>query len=86
MKELNNTTTNDNHNIQDSNTKYSDCATRTINMQETYHEIVINVECEQEYLQDIITQSIADIILEHGDGVEFIDGQMITVESERHDI
>lgn len=86
MKKLNNTATNDNHSIQDSNTKYSDCATSTVNMQETYHEIVINVECEQEHLQDIITQSIADVILEHGDGVEFIDGQMITVESERHDI
>lgn len=85
MKKLNNTATNDNHSIQDSNTKYSDCATRT-NMQETYHEIVINVECEQKYLQDIITQSIADVILEHGDGVEFIDGQMIAVENERHDI
>lgn len=52
--------------------------------QETYHEICINVSCKQEYLQDIIMQSIADIILEYNDGVEFINGEMIVLENEGH--
>ncbi len=47
----------------------------------TYHEILIHVACKQELLQDIIMQSIADIILENGDGVEFIDGDMIALEN-----
>ncbi|WP_104718117.1 hypothetical protein [Helicobacter trogontum] len=47
---------------------------------QTYHEVLINVECKRQFLQDIIMQGIADIILEHGDGVEFIDNVIVTQE------
>lgn len=56
---------------------------KVIDMQE-YHEIVIDVSCEQEFLHDIITQGIADVILESGDGVEFIDGSMIVLERQNN--
>lgn len=71
---------NDKNITEDSNIKHFDCNESAADIQETYHEICINVSCKQEYLQDIITQSIADIILEHGDGVEFICGSMIALE------
>lgn len=49
-------------------------------IQETYHEVLISIECKQQYIQDIITQSIADIILEYDDGVEFMEDTKITLE------
>lgn len=64
------------NNLQDSIIK----STQNLQTQQTYHEVLINVECKQQYLQDIITQSIADIILEHGDGVEFMDNATIALE------
>lgn len=53
--------------------------------QDSYHEIIIEVSCKQKYLQEVITQNIADIILEHGDGVEFIDGNMVALDKQKHD-
>lgn len=44
---------------------------------DSYHEIVFHVACEQEYLHEIFMQGIADSILEHGDGVEFIENDLI---------
>lgn len=70
-------------NPSDSNTIINSNNTDALK-QETYHEICINVSCKQEYLQDIIMQSIADIILEYNDGVEFINGEMIVLENEGH--
>ncbi len=64
------------NNLQDSIIK----STQNLQTQQTYHEVLINVECKQQYLQDIITQSIADIILEHGDGVEFMNNATIALE------
>lgn len=68
------------NNLQDSIIK----STQNLQTQQTYHEVLINVECKQQYLQDIITQSIADIILEHGDGVEFMNNATIALECSEH--
>lgn len=51
---------------------------------ESYHEVVFHVACEQEYLHDILMQGIADILLEHGDGVEFVENDLIIQESAPH--
>ncbi|RDU66737.1 hypothetical protein CQA53_02915 [Helicobacter didelphidarum] len=45
-----------------------------------YHEILFSFECVPTYLNEILSQAIADIILEHGDGVEFLPKDMIQIQ------
>lgn len=46
---------------------------------EHYYEILFSIDCKESYLNEIISQVIADCILESGDGVEFLDKDMIEV-------
>ncbi len=55
----------------------------TENDNSTYYEIILNVTCEEDYLQDILMQNIADIILKNGDGIEFLDSDMIDIQTNK---
>ncbi len=46
-----------------------------------YYEIILNISCKENYLQEIVMQNIADIILENGDAIEFIEDNMIIFEN-----
>ncbi len=60
---------------------HSNVECETHGISEHYHEIILSVACKQPYLADIITQMIADVILEYGDGVEFLNKDMISFDS-----
>lgn len=44
-----------------------------------YHEILFSIDCKESYLNEIVSQVIADCILELGDGVEFLSKDMIEI-------